>query len=119
MKCGRISCPDCQKRLVSLCQGLSILFLAEDCDTMVIRLMGMSQTQIASVLDLCRMKNAKQVATTSSMTIVKNVSDISLSPEEYSVYRTAARKLLWLALIRGDIACATKELSRDVTGPTM
>ena len=85
----------------------------------MIRLMGMSQIQIDSVLDLYRMKNAKQVATTSSVTIVKNISDIPLSPEEYSVYRTAARKLLWLALIRDDIASATKELSRDVTGPTM
>ena len=63
------------------------------------------------------MKNAKQVATTSSMTIVKNVSDISLSPEEYSVYRTAARKLLWLALIRGDIACATKEIESGCDRP--
>ena len=43
-ECERNSCPDCQKRfcskrLVSLCQGLSIPFLAEDCDTMVTRLM--------------------------------------------------------------------------------
>ena len=53
------------------------------------------------------------------MTIVKNVSDTPLSPEEHSMYRTAVGKLLWLALIRGDIAYATKELSRDVTAPTM
>ena len=46
-------------------------------------------------------------------------SDTPLSPEEHSVYRTAVGKLLWLALIRGDIAYATKELSRDVTAPTM
>ena len=78
-----------------------------------------SQAYIDSTLDLYGMKNAKQVATTGSVTIVKNVSDTPLSPEEHSVYRTAVGKLLWLALIRGDIAYATKELSRDVTGPTM
>ena len=65
------------------------------------------------------MKNAKQVATIGSMTIVKIVSDAPLSPEEYSVYRTAVGKLPWLALIRGDITYATKELSRDMTAPTM
>ena len=42
-----------------------------------------------------------------------------MSPEAHSVYRTAVGKLLWLALIRGDIAYATKELSRDVTAPTI
>ena len=65
------------------------------------------------------MKNAKPVATTGSVTIAKVVSDTPLGPEEHSVYRTAVGKLLWLALIRGDIASATKELSRDVTAPTM
>ena len=65
------------------------------------------------------MKNAKPVVTTGSVTIVKNVSDSPLSPEEHSVYRTAVGKLFWLALTRGDIAYATKELSRDVTAPTM
>eukprot|EP00439_Symbiodinium_sp_Y106_P054991 s4799_g7.t1 len=79
----------------------------------------MSQTYIDSILDLYGMKNAKQVATTGSVTIVKTVSDTPLSPEEHSVYRTAVGKLLWLALIRGDVAYATKELSRDVTAPTM
>eukprot|EP00439_Symbiodinium_sp_Y106_P043240 s572_g5.t1 len=77
-----------------------------------------SQTYIDSILDLYGMKNAKQVATTGSVTIAKTVSDTPLSPEEHSVYRTAVGKLLWLALIRGDIAYATKELSRDVTAPT-
>ena len=80
----------------------------------------MSQTYIVnSILDLYGMKNAKQVATTGSVTIVNTASDTPLSPEEHSVYRTAVGKLLWLALIRGDIAYATKELSRDVTAPTM
>ena len=79
----------------------------------------MHVTNIHWFLDLYGMKNAKQVATTGSVTIVKNVSDTPLSPEEHSLYRTAVGKLLWLALIRGDIAYATKELSRDVTAPTI
>ena len=78
-----------------------------------------SNVYIDAILGLCGMKNAKPVATTGSATIVKTVSDTPLSPEEHSVYRTAVGKLLWLALIRGDIAYATKELSRDVTAPTM
>ena len=78
-----------------------------------------SQTYIDAMLDLYGMKNAKPVATTGSVTIVQTVSDTPSSPEEHSVYRTAVGKLLWLALIRGDIAYATKELSRDVTAPTM
>ena len=65
------------------------------------------------------MQNAEQVATTGSVTIVKTVSGTPLSPEEHSVYRTAVGKLLWLALIRGDVAYATKELSRSVTAPAM
>eukprot|EP00439_Symbiodinium_sp_Y106_P065433 s532_g10.t1 len=73
-----------------------------------------SQTYIDSILDLYGMKNAKQVATTGSVT-----TDTPLSPEEHSVHRTAVGKLLWLALIRGNVAYATKELSRDVTAPTM
>ena len=77
----------------------------------------MSQTYIDAILDLYGVKNAKPVATTGSVTIVKTVSDTPLSPEEHSVYRTAVGKLLWLALIRGDIAYATKELSRDVIAP--
>ena len=37
------------------------------------------------------------------------------------MYGTAVGKLIWPALVRGDIAYATKELShsRDVTAPTM
>ena len=53
------------------------------------------------------------------MTIVKNVSDTPLSPEEHRMYRIVGGKLLWLALIREDIAYATKELSRDMTVPTI
>ena len=79
----------------------------------------MSQTYIDAILDLYGMKNAKPVATTGSVTIVKTASDTPFSPEEHSVYRTAVGKLLWLALSRGDIAHATKELSRDATVPTM
>ena len=53
------------------------------------------------------------------MSINRTVPDTPLSPEEHKVYRTAVGKLLWLALVRGDIAYGTKELSRDVTAPTM
>ena len=79
----------------------------------------MSQKYIDTVLDLYGMKDAKPVATTGTVTINKTVPDTPLSPEEHKVYRTAVGKLLWLALVRGDIAYATKELSRDVTAPTM
>ncbi|OLP82440.1 Retrovirus-related Pol polyprotein from transposon TNT 1-94 [Symbiodinium microadriaticum] len=78
-----------------------------------------SQNYIDAILDLYAMQNAKPVATTGSVTIAKTVPDTPLSPEEHSLYRTAVGKLLWLAQIRGDIAYVTKELSRDVTAPTM
>ena len=65
------------------------------------------------------MTKAKPVATTGSVTIVKTVPDTPLTAEEHSVYRTAVGKLLWLALVRGDTAYTTKELSRDMTAPTM
>ena len=79
----------------------------------------MSQKYIDAILELYRMKDAKPVATTGTVTINKTVPDTPLSPEEHKVYRTAVGKLLWLALVRGDIAYATKELRRDVTAPTM
>ncbi|CAE7666480.1 unnamed protein product [Symbiodinium sp. CCMP2592] len=79
----------------------------------------MPQKYIDTILDLYGMQNAKPVATTGTVTINKTVPDTPLSPEEHKVYRTAVGKLLWLALVRGDIAYATKELSRDVTAPTM
>ena len=79
----------------------------------------MSQNYIDAILDLYGMQNAKPVATTGSVTIAKTASDTPVSPEEHSLHRTAVGKVLWLALIRGDIAYATKELSRDVTAPTM
>ena len=79
----------------------------------------MSQKYIDTILVLYGMKDAKPVATTGTVTINKSVPDTPLSPEEHKVYRTAVGELLWLALVRGDIAYATKELSRDVTAPTM
>ena len=79
----------------------------------------MSQKYIDATLELYGMKDAKPVATTGTVTINKTVPDTPLSPEEHKVYRTAVGKLLWLALVRGDIAYAVKELSRDVTAPTM
>ena len=35
------------------------------------------------------------------------------------MYRAAVGRLLWLALVRSDIAYATKELGRDVIAPTV
>ena len=67
---------------------------------------------IDAILELYGMKDAKPVATTGTVTINRTVPDTPLSPEEHKVYRTAVGKLLWLALVRGDIAYATKELSR-------
>ena len=49
----------------------------------------MSQTYIDAILDLYGMKNAKPVATTGSVTIVKTVSDTPLSPEEDCGWKTA------------------------------
>ena len=79
----------------------------------------MSQNYSDAILDLYGMQNAKPVATTGSVTIAKTVSDTPLNPEEHSLCRTAVGKLLWLALIRADVAYATKELRQDVTAPTM
>ena len=45
---------------------------------------------------------------------MKNVPDTPLISEEHSKYRTAVGKLL-----KGDLAYAIKELSRDVTAPPM
>ena len=63
------------------------------------------------------MKNAKPVATTGSVTIAKTVADTPLSPEEHSVYRTAVGKLLWLALIRGDIALCNERVESGCDCP--
>ena len=74
----------------------------------------MSQKYIDATLELYGMKDAKPVATTGTVTINKTVPDTPLSPEKHKVYRTAVGKLLWLALVRGDIAYATKELRQSV-----
>ena len=72
---------------------------------------GMSQKYIDTIVDLYGMKDAKPAATTGTVTINKNVPDTPLSPEEHSVYRTAVGKLLWLALVRGDIAYSMQRRS--------
>eukprot|EP00439_Symbiodinium_sp_Y106_P076221 s2319_g15.t1 len=74
----------------------------------------MSQKYIDATLELYGMKDAEPVATTGTVTINKTVPDTPLSPEKHKVYRTAVGKLLWLALVRGDIAYATKELRQSV-----
>ena len=62
-----------------------------------------SQAYVDSTLELYGMKNAKSVATTDTATNVKTVPDTALSSQEHSMSRTAVGKLLWLALVRGDI----------------
>lgn len=44
-----------------------------------------------------------------------------LNTEQRRLYRTAVGKLLWMALVRPDLSCATKEtkeLSSDLISPT-
>ena len=45
--------------------------------------------------------------------------DTALDSEDHSIYRTAVGRLLWVSLIRPDIAFAVKELARNVQGPTV
>ena len=99
---------------------MSTLSLEDDGDIMVIRLTFACHKShyIDTILDLYGMKDAKPVATSGTVTITTNVPDTPLSPEEHPVCRTAVGKLLWLTLVRGDIAYATKALSRDETAPT-
>ena len=63
---------------------------------------------VDSILELHGMKNAKPVATTGAATIAKTVPDTPLSVQDCS----------WQAALAGT-GDATKELSRDVTAPTM
>ena len=79
---------------------------------------SMSPSYIDTLLDTCGTQKAKCVQTTGSAAASQAVSAEPLSKEARKLYRAAVGKLLWIALICGDISCATKELSRDVTAPT-
>ena len=65
------------------------------------------------------MRNSKPVATTGTATADRTANATEpLSSEEHKCYRTAVGKLLWLALVRPDLAYGTKEFSRDLIAPT-
>ena len=65
------------------------------------------------------MRNSKPVTTTGTATAHRTANATEpLSSEEHKCYRTAVGKLLWLALVRPDLAYGTKELSRDLIAPT-
>ena len=74
---------------------------------------------IACVTDLlkCGMENSKPSPTTGASTVSK-IQPEPLDRNEHKKYRAIVGKLMWFALIRPDIAYATKELSRDLTAPT-
>ena len=79
----------------------------------------MSTKYVEDLLDVYNMRNSKPVTTTGTATAHKTANATEpLSSEEHKRYRTAVGKLLWLALVRPDLAYGTKELSRDLTAPT-
>ena len=62
-------------------------------------------------------KILKPSPTTGTSTVSKILPE-PLDRNEHKKYRAIVGKLLWVALIRPDIAYATKELTRDLTAPT-
>ena len=77
---------------------------------------SMNIAYVTDLLKLCGMENLKPSPTTGASTVSK-VQPEPLDRNEHKKYRAIVGKLLWLALIRPDIAYATKELSRDLTAP--
>ena len=71
---------------------------------------------VTDLLKLCGMKDSKPSPTTGTSTISK-IQPEPLDRNEHKKYRAIVGRLLWLALIRPDIAYATKELTRDLTAP--
>ena len=78
---------------------------------------SMNTAYVTDLLKLCGMENSKPSTTTGASTVSK-IQPEPLDRNEHKKYRAIVGKLLWLALIRPDIAYATKELSRDLTAPT-
>ena len=72
---------------------------------------------MTDLLKLCGMENSKPSPTTGASTVSK-IQPEPLDRNEHEKYPAIVGKLLWLALIRPDIAYAAKELSRDLTAPT-
>ena len=77
----------------------------------------MPTAYVKEMLEAFGMEKAKPVSTTGS-TAKPNFVPQPLNTVDHKRYRAIVGKLLWLALIRPDIAYATKELSRDLTAPT-
>ena len=78
---------------------------------------SMPTAYVTDLLKLCGMKGSKPSPTTGTSTVSKILPE-PLDRNEHKKYRAIVGKLLWLALIRPDIAYATKELTRDLTAPT-
>ena len=78
---------------------------------------SMPTAYVTDLLKLCGMKDSKPSPTTGTSTVSKILLE-PLDRNEHKKYRAIVGKLLWLALIRPDIAYATKELTRDLTAPT-
>ena len=79
---------------------------------------SMSPSYIDNLLDLCGTQKAKYVRTIGFATVSRTVSEEPLREESHELCQAAVGKLLWLALICGDISHAIEELSRRVTAPT-
>ena len=75
--------------------------------------MSMTTAYVTDLLKLCGMENSKPSPTTGASTVSK-IQPESLDGNGRKKYRAIVGKLLWLALIRPDIAYAIKELSRDL-----
>ena len=78
---------------------------------------SMPTAYVTDLLKLCGMEDSKPPPTTGTST-VSEIQPAPLDRNEHKKYRAIVGKLLWLALIRPDIAYATKELTRDLTAPT-
>ena len=79
---------------------------------------AMPTAYVTDLLKLCGMENSKPSPTTGASTVSK-IQPEPLDGNEHKKYRAIVSKLLWLALIRPDIAYATRELSRDLTAQTI
>ena len=62
--------------------------------------------------------NSRPVNTPGTAALKTPDNEVQLTPEEHKAYRRAAGKLQWMTYTRPDNCYATKELVRDLTGPT-
>ena len=64
------------------------------------------------------MHNSRPVNTPGTAALKTTDNEAALTPDEHKLYRRAVGKLQWMTYTRPDICYATKELARDLTGPT-